>query len=238
MSDINYSENLKQINARIESACRACGRNPEEVTLIAVSKTKPIEALEAVRKLGAVHFGENKIQELVPKMEHFDEQGDEDIQWHMVGGLQTNKIKYLAERVNWIDSVPKKKALKEINKRAKAAGRVINTLIQVNISNEDQKFGCEPADLPALLEAAEAYPHVKIRGLMGIASLVDNPEDVRAEFRLLRELLEQEQQKGYKQSELKHLSMGMTNDLEVAVEEGSTMIRIGTALFGARDYDA
>lgn len=233
---MNYSENLNAIRQRIGKACRACGRNADEVLLIAISKTKPLEALEAVRNLGAVHFGENKVQELVPKMEHFDAKGDTDIQWHMVGGLQTNKIKYLADRVDWIDSVPKKKALKEINKRAKASGRIIKTLIQVNISNEEQKFGCEPDDLPALLEAAENYTNVKVMGLMGIASLVDNPEDVRPEFRLLRELLEQEQQKGYTQSDLQHLSMGMTNDLEIAIEEGSTMIRIGTALFGARDY--
>ena len=236
MTSIQYRENLEAIRERIQQACSACGRNPKDVTLIAVSKTKPIEALEAVRALGAVHFGENKVQELVPKMEHFDQTGDAEIQWHMVGGLQTNKVKYLADRVDWIDSVPKKKALKEINKRAKASGRIIKTLIQVNISNEDQKFGCEPDDLPALLAAAEQYPNVKVMGLMGIASLVEDPEDVRPEFRLLRELLEQEQQKGYQQSELKHLSMGMTNDLEVAIEEGSTMVRIGTALFGARDY--
>lgn len=234
MSDINYLENLQAIQQRIRQACTACGRNPDEVTLIAISKTKPIEALEAVRALGAVHFGENKVQELLPKMEHFDAKGDTDIQWHMVGGLQTNKIKYLADRVDWIDSVPKKKALKEINKRAEAAGRVIKTLIQVNISNEDQKFGCEPDDLPALLQAAESYPNVKVMGLMGIASLTENPEEVRPEFRVLRELLEQERQKNYQQSELIHLSMGMTNDLEVAIQEGSTMIRIGTALFGAR----
>lgn len=235
MAPINYSQNLEHIKQRIASACEACGRNPADITLIAISKTKPIEALEAVRDLGQIHFGENKVQELVPKMEHFDEKGDTDIQWHMVGGLQTNKIKYLSDRVDWIDSVPKKKALKEINKRAKASGRIIQTLIQVNISNEEQKFGCEPDDLPALLKAAEEYSHVKVMGLMGIASFTDNPEDVRHEFKALRCLLEQEQQKDYKNSDLKHLSMGMTNDLEVAIEEGSTMIRIGTALFGARD---
>lgn len=235
MAPINYSQNLDHIRQRIAKACSACGRNPADITLIAISKTKPIEALEAVRDLGQIHFGENKVQELIPKMEHFDEKGDTSIQWHMVGGLQTNKIKYLSDRVDWIDSVPKKKALKEINKRAKASGRIIKTLIQVNISNEEQKFGCEPDDLPALLQAAEAYPHVKIMGLMGIASFTENPEEVRDEFKGLRHLLEQEQQKDYKQSDLKHLSMGMTNDLEVAIEEGSTMIRIGTALFGARD---
>jgi pyridoxal phosphate enzyme (YggS family) len=235
MASINYSQNLDHIRQRIINACKACGRRPDEITLIAISKTKPIEALEAVRDLGQIHFGENKVQELVPKMEHFDAKGDTAIQWHMVGGLQTNKIKYLSDRVDWIDSVPKKKALKEINKRAKASDRIIKTLIQVNISNEEQKFGCEPADLPALLQAAEDYSHVKVMGLMGIASFTDNPEDVRHEFKVLRHLLEQEQQKDYKQSDLKHLSMGMTNDLEVAIEEGSTMIRIGTALFGARD---
>ncbi len=219
---------------RVKKACINCGRNPEEVTVVAVSKTKPVEMIEAVRKLGHRHFGENKVQELMPKMDHFSD--DTEIIWHMVGGLQTNKIKYLVEEVDWIDSVPKLKALKEINKRASKVKREIKVLIQVNISDEDQKFGCEPEDLPELLKASDNMKYVRVMGLMGIASFVDDPEIVRPQFRLLRELLKQEQEKGYETHDLRHLSMGMTGDLEVAIEEGSTMIRVGTALFGERDY--
>jgi len=232
MSDPLYETKLQEVNNRIEAACRSCGRVPGEITLIAVSKTKPIEAIEAVRELGQVHFGENKVQELVPKMEHF--KNDSQLQWHMVGGLQTNKIKYMVEQVDWIDSVPKLKALKEINKRAKAVDRVLNVLIQVNISDEDQKFGCEPADLPELILQAESMTHVTIRGLMGIASFEEDPERVRPQFRQLKMLLEQEQAKGYKKAKLEHLSMGMTHDLEVAIQEGATMVRVGTAIFGGR----
>jgi len=232
MGDVNLKSNFSEVVTRIEKACRSCGRSPKEVTLVAISKTKPKEAIEAVRALGHLHFGENKVQELVPKMEHFS--GDEEIVWHMVGGLQTNKIKYLTDEVDWIDSVPKLKALKEINKRAETSGRVISVLIQVNISDEDQKFGCEPDDLPALIKAGEDMPNVVIKGLMGIASLEDDLEKVRPQFTKLRELLEQEKAKGYKRAQLEHLSMGMTNDLEVAIEEGATMVRVGSAIFGSR----
>lgn len=232
MSDIDLTTNLNEVVTRIENACRSCGRSPQEVTLVAVSKTKPNEAIEAVRRLGHLHFGENKVQELVPKMKHFS--GDKEIIWHMIGGLQSNKIKYLTDEVDWIDSVPKLKALKEINKRAEQSGREINVLIQVNISDEDQKFGCEPEDLPSLIKAAENMPFVKIRGLMGIASLEEDLEKVRPQFRKLRELLEQEKAKAYKRAVLDHLSMGMTNDLEVAIEEGATMVRVGSAIFGER----
>lgn len=231
----HYPENLNEVSQRIIRACAGCNRNPEELKLIAVSKTNPSEAIHAMRKLGVLHFGENKVQELVPKMETFA--GDPDITWHMIGTLQTNKIKYIADRVHWIHSVPKRKALKEINKRAGEAGRVINVLIQINISEENQKSGCEPDDLPDLLKAADAMPNISVRGLMGMASFTDDAEIIRPQFRLLRQLLESEQKRGYQNHKLEELSMGMTNDLEIAVAEGSTMLRIGTALFGKRDYD-
>ncbi len=227
--------NLQSLKTRIEAACAACGRNPEDVRLIAVSKTNPVEAVRAMRALKQLDFGENKVQELVPKMEALE--ADKDIVWHMIGTLQSNKIKYIADRVDWIHSVPKLKALKEINKRAGQAGRIINVLIQVNISDENQKSGCEPDDLPALLEVADSMANLKVRGLMGMASFTDDEAIVRPQFRLLRELLVQEQKKGYQNHVLTELSMGMTNDLEIAVQEGATMLRIGTALFGARDYD-
>ncbi|MDZ7716622.1 MAG: YggS family pyridoxal phosphate-dependent enzyme [Balneolaceae bacterium] len=225
--------NLKKVQQRINKACDKAGRDPDEVMLIAVSKTKPLEDIEEAAGCGQVHFGENRAKELQDKM---DESDNKAIQWHMVGSPQTNKIKYMVERVNWIDAIPKKKTLREIEKRASRIDRVINTLIQVNISGEDQKSGCEPEDLKKVLEYAQGLKHARVRGLMGIATLVDDPEEVRGEFRLLRELLEEHQSYNCENIQLEHLSMGMTNDLEVAIEEGSTMVRVGRAIFGERNY--
>lgn len=228
----NIESNLAEIKQRIESACGNCGRNPAEITLVAVSKMHSAEAIKTARESGQVHFGENKVQELVPKMEAFE--NDREIIWHMIGTLQTNKIKYLAKSVHWIHSVPKLKALKEIQKRAASENRVINVLIQVNISDEDQKSGCDPDDVAGLILRGEEMPNLVIRGLMGMASFTEDMDKVRSEFRLLRTIFEQEKAKAYKNAKLEHLSMGMTNDLEVAIEEGSTMLRVGTAIFGAR----
>jgi len=153
----------------------------------------------------------------------------------MMGTMQSNKIKYIARRVDWIHSVGKKKYLKEINKRAGQHNRRIQVLLQVNISGEDQKSGCEPADVPKLLNYAQQLTHINIRGLMGIATLVDNPEEVREEFILLRKTLHENQIHKSENISLDHLSMGMTNDLEVAIEEGATMVRVGRAIFGERN---
>ena len=218
---------------RIRNACEQAGRSPDEVTLVAISKTMPVSDIEEALEAGLVHFGENRAKELQDKMEQLE---DERVRWHMVGPLQTNKIKYMVERVDWIDSVPKKKTIREIEKRASRIGRVINTLIQVNISGEDQKSGCEPEELKEILEYARGKSHVRVRGLMGIASLVEDPEEVRPEFRMLRELLEEHQSYIGDNIRLEHLSMGMTNDLEVAIQEGSTMLRVGRAIFGERNY--
>jgi pyridoxal phosphate enzyme (YggS family) len=232
MSD-DICQNIAKVKNRIYDACRQAGRSPEDVTLIAVSKTKPLAAVKLALECGQLHFGENRARELQDKMEGCAETR---IQWHMVGALQTNKIKYMVERVNWIDSVPKKKTLKEIEKRASQVNRVINTLIQVNISKEDQKSGCRPEDLKKLLEYAKGLQHTRVRGLMGIASLVDDPEEVRSEFQLLKNLLKEHQCYNCENIQLEHLSMGMTNDLEVAIQEGATMVRVGRAIFGERNY--
>ncbi len=230
MSVFSPAENLKEIQNRIVKACESCGRSSNDVTLIAVSKTKPIDLISEVKDAGQLHFGENKVQELQEKMPELGE----DVIWHMIGTLQTNKIKYLVERVDWIHSIPKIKALKELEKRASKVGRTIKTLIQVNISNEDQKSGCDPEELEALLKYAQDLKHVRVEGLMGIATFIDDLDVVRSEFRLLREIRDQHQHMNSENINLKHLSMGMTNDLEVAIEEGSTMVRVGTAIFGSR----
>lgn len=233
MSTSHIADHLESINERIKNAATSAGRSPSDITLIAVSKTKPNAMIQEAIDAGQVHFGENKVQELQDKMPEF---GD-DIQWHMIGNLQTNKIKYLVERVNWIHSIPKIKALKELEKRAGKVERVIDTLIQVNISDEDQKSGCAPEDLPKLLEYASELKWVRVRGLMGIATFADDPEVVRPEFALLREIMEKNTSYNNDVIQLKELSMGMTNDLEVAVEEGATMVRVGSAIFGERNYD-
>ncbi|MDX1671017.1 MAG: YggS family pyridoxal phosphate-dependent enzyme [Balneolaceae bacterium] len=222
-------QNLEKVWNRIGNA----GRDPDEITLVAVSKTKPVEDVLRAFDCGQVHFGENRAKQLQDKMDAIDQ---EEIEWHMVGPLQTNKIKYMVERVNWIESVPKEKTLREIEKRASRIGRTINTLIQVNISEEDQKSGCMPDELAGILEYAQGYEFTVVRGLMGIASLVEDPEEVRPEFRLLSELLEEHKSYECENIQLDHLSMGMTNDLEVAIEEGATMVRVGRAIFGERNY--
>ncbi|MFU8859613.1 MAG: YggS family pyridoxal phosphate-dependent enzyme [Cyclonatronaceae bacterium] len=223
---------LSDIKQKIADYCRGCRRDPSEVTLVAVSKTNPVESILEAVEAGQVHFGENKVQELVSKM---DQLGDALI-WHMIGAIQTNKIRQMANRVDWIHSVSRKKELDEIEKRAGQAGRTINVLIQVNISDEDQKSGCEPGDLPALLEHAAPMQHIRVRGLMGMASFTGNMDVVRSQFRMLRELRDKWRNHPDGQTDLEHLSMGMTNDMQAAIEEGATMVRVGTAIFGERDY--
>jgi len=234
MPDSEIVENLKKVHNRIKKACLKAGRDPSEVLLIAVSKTKSIHEIQTAVQAGQLHFGENRMRELQDKMEELNHA---DIVWHMMGTMQSNKIKYIAPRVDWIHSVDKKKYLKEINKRAGQHNRTVHVLIQVNISGEDQKSGCKPMDVPKLLDYAQNLDHVNIRGLMGIATLVDDPEDVREEFVLLRKTLQENEGYKSKNISLDHLSMGMTNDLEVAVEEGATMVRVGRAIFGKRNYN-
>lgn len=221
----------------MREACEQAGRDPQEVSLIAISKMKPLEDIDEAYQCGQLHFGENRARELQDKM---DACTHDDIQWHMVGNLQTNKIKYMVNRVNWIDSVPKKKTLREIEKRASRIDRVINTLIQVNISGEDQKSGCESEDLAKILKYAQGLQHVRVCGLMGMATFVDREEveQVRPEFQKLREIRDNHRDWECSNIQLDELSMGMTNDMEIAIQEGATMVRVGRAIFGERNYDS
>jgi pyridoxal phosphate enzyme (YggS family) len=227
--------NIKELQNRISKVCKNAGRNADEITLVAVSKTKPLEDIKTAYGCGQIHFGENRAKELQDKMDEYD---NEEIQWHMVGNLQTNKIKYMVERVNWIHSIEKSKYLREIEKRASRIDRVINTLIQINISGEKQKSGCEPEDLKEILEYAQELDHVRVRGLMGMATFVDpeEVEQVRPEFKMLKEIRDEHRSYESQNVQLDELSMGMTNDLEIAIEEGSTMVRVGRAIFGERNY--
>jgi len=226
-------ERYKNILTRISAACQKAGRDPSEITLVAVSKTKPDDDVMALLKEGQLHFGENRAKALETRMKNIE---NETVQWHFIGNLQTNKIKYMAHRVDWIQSIHKKKALKEVEKRAAEHGRTINVLIQVNISEEDQKSGCDPEQLKSMLNYAQNLKHTKVRGLMGMATFTDDLNVVRPEFRLLHDLREEHKHLAEGSVSLEHLSMGMTNDLGIAIDEGATMVRIGTAIFGERNY--
>lgn len=221
------------VKEKIENACKKAGRDPSDILLVAVSKMKPDKDILELLKDGQIHFGENRAKALEDRMEAIP---DESIQWHFIGNLQTNKIKYMAHRVNWIQSVHKKKALKEIEKRASIENRTINTLIQVNISNEDQKSGCDPENLEKILRYGQSLKHTKVRGLMGMATFTDDTEIVRPEFKLLKKLFDEHQHLNEGSVNLEHISMGMTNDFDIAIEEGATIVRIGTAIFGERNY--
>ena len=228
----SISHNLHELKISIIETCIRCGRNPADVTLVAVSKTKPMSAVVVASKHGQYHFGENRMQELRDKMDAIQ---NPELQWHMIGTVQTNKIKHIAHRVNWIHSVSKTKHLDEIEKRASSHKRTINILIQVNISGEYQKSGCDATELPAILEHATLCSYIKVRGLMGLATFTNKPEKVRPEFAQLRDLLEKYSYLNEENIQLKELSMGMSCDYSVAIEEGSTMIRVGTAIFGSRN---
>ena len=221
---MSISQNIQDLQQELPEGCR----------LIAVSKTKPIEALQEAYDAGMRDFGENKVQEMTDK----HEQLPKDIRWHMIGHLQRNKVKYIAPFVSLIHSVDSLRLLKEIDKQGAKADRVINCLLQVHIAEEENKFGLSDDELIELLEseALREAKHVRVVGLMGMATFSDNPEDTRPEFRHLKQLFEQAKQLDLPNNVLlEQLSMGMSGDYPVALEEGSTMIRIGTTIFGQRD---
>ncbi|MBO6622346.1 MAG: YggS family pyridoxal phosphate-dependent enzyme [Balneola sp.] len=232
MEKSQICENIEIVKGKIESTCKKIGRDSSEITLVAVSKTKPVSYIQEALNCGHVEFGENRMQELEDKIPEFD---GKKISWHMIGNLQTNKIKLVADKISWVHSIEKLKYLKEFEKRAN--GNKINALIQVNISKEKQKGGVEPEDLAQLLESATSFENVTVCGLMGMATFTDDPEDVRHEFKLLKDLFEKHQKFNSGSVILRELSMGMSNDMEVAIEEGATMVRVGSEIFGARNYD-
>lgn len=234
---MSIESNLRQVQARIAAACQTAGRDPRSVTLVAVSKTHPAEAVVAAWLAGQAHFGENRVQEMVAKQADVASSIRSPLpppQWHMIGTLQTNKIRLMAGFVDWIHSVASEAALREVGRRAEQHGRVINVLLQVNISDEDQKSGCEPDELSQLLQKAASLPGLRVRGLMGMASVSDDPETVRPQFALLRRLRDDHRHLETETVTLHELSMGMSHDLEAAILEGATMVRVGTAIFGGR----
>ena len=206
------------------------GLSKRNVTLVAVSKTKPIEDIQALYDLGQRDFGENYVQELVDKQKVFPD----DIRWHFIGHLQRNKVKYIAPFIYLIHGVDSCKLLKEINKQAEKCGRVINCLLQVHIAQEETKFGMDENDLAEVKTIIPELKNVSIHGLMGMASFSDDTKKVRGEFRYLKSLLNKFGRLTIDNGPWTVLSIGMSGDYQIAIEEGSTMVRIGSLLFGAR----
>ena len=224
---------LEQVRARIEDACRRSGRKPEEVTLVAVSKKKPAEAIRAAYELGCRHFGENYAQELRDKAQALTDL--DQLRWHFVGALQRNKVKYVVGRCALLHAIDSESVLREIDKRASRLGVIQEVLCEVKLSSEATKAGLAPEALPSFLEHFAATPHVRCVGLMTMPPFEAQGEAARPYFRRLRELFGQVASGGFPGVAMQHLSMGMTSDFEVAIEEGATIVRIGTAIFGPRE---
>lgn len=225
-------ENLEQVEKNIQAACEKAGRSRDEVTLVAVSKTKPVSMLMEAYDSGIRIFGENKVQELCDKYE----QMPKDIQWHMIGHLQTNKVKYLVDKAALIHSVDSVHLAKVIQKEAEKKQVTVPILIEVNVAEEESKFGTTLEEALQMVREISLFPNVRIEGLMTIAPFVENPEENRKYFRALRQLAVDINAKNIDNVHVRILSMGMTNDYMVAIEEGATMVRVGTGIFGERNY--
>ena len=225
-------EQLMEVEAKIQAACDRSGRDRSEVTLIAVSKTKPLPVLKEAYELGVRVFGENKVQELDEKHGLLPD----DIHWHMIGHLQTNKVKYIIDKVDLIHSVDTLKLAETIEKEAAKRNITARVLIEVNVAEEESKFGLKVEEVIPFVEKIATFPHLRVCGLMTIAPFVENPEENRPIFANLHKLSVDIGMKNIDNVNVSILSMGMTNDYEVAIEEGATMVRVGTGIFGARDY--
>lgn len=225
-------ENLEQVRENIKKACENAKRDVSEVTLIAVSKTKPVPMLQEAYDAGSRDFGENKVQEIMDKYPVLPE----DIRWHMIGHLQRNKVKYIVDKVCLIHSVDSLRLAEEISSQAEKKQVEVNLLVEVNIAQEESKFGTSREEAITLVEEISRLPHIHVQGLMTIAPFVENPEDNRKYFKQIKELSVDIMQKNIDNVSMGILSMGMTGDYMVAIEEGATMVRVGTGIFGERDY--
>ena len=226
------TENINEVRKNMEEACRVSGRNPEEVSLIAVSKTKPVSMLQEAYDAGCRDFGENKVQEIMDKIARLPS----DIRWHMIGHLQTNKVKYIVGKVFLIHSVDSLHLAEAISKEAVKQNTTVNILIEVNVAKEDTKFGTMAEDTVSLVEKIALLPGICVKGLMTIAPYVENPQENRQYFVKLRQLAVDIKSKNIDNVHMDILSMGMTGDYMVAIEEGATYVRVGTGIFGERQY--
>ena len=225
-------ENVAEVEARIQAACKRAGRRREEVTLIAVSKTKPVSDIYEIIETGIKDYGENKVQEMCDKMEIIQE----PLNWHMIGHLQRNKVKYIVDKAKLIHSVDSLRLAQQISQEAIKKEVEVDILIEVNVAEEASKFGLSTEEVIQMIEAIAKLPAVHIKGLMTVAPFTDNPEDNRPYFRNLKQLAVDIDGKNIDNVTMSVLSMGMTGDYEVAIEEGATMVRVGTGIFGARIY--
>lgn len=231
---MSIRENIDEIIKRKNEAALKCGRNPEDITIIAVSKTVDgSRAREAVMG-GLDNLGENRVQEIMNK---YGELQDLQVKWHMIGHLQKNKVKYIIDKVELIHSVESIELAAEINKRSSQHNIISNILIELNIGEEESKFGINEDSVYDFVGSLEQFENIKIMGLMTVAPFCENPEEVRWVFKKMKEIFDKISVMNLKNTQMKYLSMGMTNDFEIAIEEGSNIVRIGTAVFGKRIYE-
>ncbi len=228
---MSIRENIEYIKKEIAEAAERSGRSADEVLLLAVTKLHSPEEMNEAIDAGATDIGENKVQEVLAKYDSV-----KPVRWHLIGHLQTNKVRQIIDKVVMIQSVDSLHLAEEIEKRAAQAGITMDILIQVDPAAQETKFGVDPSELDELIRSIAAYcPHVRIKGLMAIAPFVVDPEDARPFFREVKGIYDKCRENAAA-SDFQYLSMGMTNDFRVAVEEGSNMVRVGTAIFGKRDY--
>lgn len=229
---MSVCENYKEVEKHVEEACKRAGRKREEVTLIAVSKTKPVSMIEELLPLKVTEFGENKVQELTAKAEVLPA----NLHWHMIGHLQRNKVKYIVDKACLIHSVDSLRLAEEISKEAQKKQVTANILIEVNVAEEESKFGVSTEEALSLVEQVSLLPNIAVKGLMTIAPYVENSEENRWIFQKLKNLSIDIKGKNFDNVTMDVLSMGMTGDYEVAIEEGATHVRVGTGIFGERNY--
>ena len=226
-------ENLKSVQERIRVAALKAGSNPDEITLIAVSKTKPVDMIQEIYDAGIREFGENKVQEITSKKPQLPD----DINWHMIGHLQRNKVRAVIDKACLIHSVDSLRLAQAISTEAVKSNMTVSILLEVNMAGEETKFGFKPDEVHDALQSIAGLPGIYVRGLMTSAPYVSNPEENRQYFRDMRQLCVDLKAKNIDNTSMDYLSMGMTNDFEVAVEEGATHVRVGTAIFGERNYN-
>lgn len=226
------TENLRAVEDNIRSACRRSGRNRDDVTLIAVSKTKPVELMEEAMHAGTRTFGENKVQEILKKQPLLPD----DTDWHLIGHLQRNKVRQIAGKVSMIHSVDSLRLAEQIQKEYENQNKMAKILIEVNVAKEETKFGLLPEETEDIIREIAKMPNIQVCGLMTIAPFVENPEENRIHFCNLRKLLVDINGKNIDNISMTELSMGMTGDYEIAIEEGATFVRVGTGIFGSRQY--
>lgn len=230
----NIATNIQEIRQKVDAAARRAGRAPEEVTIIAVTKNRTVSEIQAALAAGIRHLGENRVQEALPK---FAELG-KAATWHMIGTLQTNKARQALEFADLIHSVDRPSLVQTLHRLSQQMGRPVPVLVQVNVAGEESKHGLAPDDLPAFLEMVSGLGSLQVQGLMTIAPAADDPETVRPVFARLRELARRLAEQRWPHVEMRWLSMGMSGDYEAAIAEGANLVRIGTAIFGPRQYGA